>query len=64
MGQNVRKNIYFGLFGGPWGIFNVQTGPILLSSDEKFLSLNPKYDKNNTFFHIWGVLGDPYVEPR
>ena len=21
------------------------------------LSLNPKYEKNNTFFHIWGVLG-------
>ena len=21
-------------------------------------------DINNTFFHIWGVLGGPYVEPR
>ena len=26
-------------------------------SDKTFLSLSPKYDKNNTFFHIWGVLG-------
>ena len=26
-------------------------------SDKTFLSLNPKYEKNNTFFHIWGGPG-------
>ena len=30
--QNVKKKVYFGLFGGPEGVFNAQTGPILLSS--------------------------------
>ena len=29
----------------------------------KFLSSNTKYEKNQ-FVHIWGVLGEPYVEPR
>ena len=29
MGQNVKKNIYF---GGPEGVFNYHTKPILLSS--------------------------------
>ena len=72
-----QKCIYF---GGPEGVFNYQTGPILLSSypqtiyictcqirkqsDMKLLSLSPKYDKNIIFVHIWGVLGGPYVEPR
>ena len=27
-----KKNVYFWLFMGPWGVFNDQTGPILLSS--------------------------------
>ena len=79
MGQIVKKKIFWAYFGGPEGVFNDQTRPILLSSyplthiyvheirkqsDKKFLSLTPKYEKNNTFFHIWGVLGGPYVEPR
>ena len=32
-------------------------------SDKNFLSLNPKYE-TIIFFHIWGVLGGPYVKPR
>ena len=29
--QNVKKYVYFGLFGGPEGVFNDQTGPILIT---------------------------------
>ena len=32
MGQNVKKIIFWGYFGGPERVFNDQTGPILLSS--------------------------------
>ena len=32
MGQNVNKCIFWGYFGGPEGVFNDQTKPILLSS--------------------------------
>ena len=32
MGQNVKKNLFWGYFGGPEGVFNDQTGHILLSS--------------------------------
>ena len=32
MGQNVKKGIFWGYFGGPEGVFNDQTKPILLSS--------------------------------
>ena len=32
MGQNVKKCIFWGYFGGPERVFNDQTGPILLSS--------------------------------
>ena len=32
MGQNVKKCIFWGYFGGPEGVFNDQTKPILLSS--------------------------------
>ena len=60
MGQNVKKKIFWGYFGGPEGVFNDQTRPILLSSyplthiickyeigkqsDKKFVSLTPKYE--------------------
>ena len=80
MSQNVKKMYILGYLGGPEGVFNDQTGPILLSSyplthiyvhvkirkqsDKKCSSLNPKYEKNILFFHIWRVLGGPYVEPR
>ena len=30
--QNVKKKIILGYLGGPEGVFNDQTGPILLSS--------------------------------
>ena len=33
------------------------TCEIRKQSDKTFLSLNPKYEKNNTFFHIWGPGG-------
>ena len=68
-----KQNIYFGLYRGPEGVFNDQTGPILLSSytlidiygpcqirkqsDKKFLSLNPKYDKN--ILKFFSYLGGP-----
>ena len=32
MGQNVKKMYILGYFGGPEGVFNDQTKPILLSS--------------------------------
>ena len=32
MSQNVKKMYIFGYLGGPEGVFNYQTGPILLSS--------------------------------
>ena len=32
MGQNVKKKIFWGYFGGPEKVFNDQTGSILLSS--------------------------------
>ena len=32
MSQNVKKMYIFGYLGGPEGVFNDQTGPILLSS--------------------------------
>ena len=32
MGQNVKKIIFWGYFGGPEGVFNDQTKPILFSS--------------------------------
>ena len=30
--ENVNKYVHFGYLGGPEGVFNYQTGPILLSS--------------------------------
>ena len=78
--QNVQINVYFGLFRGPLGglqwsdwpylAFQLSSHPypctcqIRKQSEKKFLSLNPKYEKIYTFFHIWGVLGGPYIEPR
>ena len=58
---------------GPILAFQLSSHPYLCTceirkqSDKKFLSLNPKYEKNNTFFIFGGgggVLGGPYVEPR
>ena len=70
MGQNVNKIYILGLFWGPWeGLqlsewaylaFQLSSHPYLCTceirkqSDKKFLSLNPKYDKNNTFFIFGG----------
>ena len=79
MSQNVKKMYILGYLGGPEGVFNDQTGPILLSSYPLthihvqvkqgnnligFFNLNPKYEKNIYFFSYLGVLGGPYVEPR
>ena len=33
------------------------TCEIRKQSDKKFLSLNPKYEKQKKTFHIWGVMG-------
>ena len=67
-----KKNIYFGLFRGPWGGLQWSDWAFQLSShpytctcqirkqyDKKFLSLNPKYDKIYTFFSYLGGLGGP-----
>ena len=66
---------YFGVLRGPLGglqwsdwpylAFQLSSHPypctcqIRKQSDKKFWSLNPKYEKIYTFFHIWGVLGGP-----
>ena len=67
--HNVPKCFFLyilGYLGGPEGVFNYQTGPILLSSctcqirkqsDKKVLSLNPKYEKNIYFFSYLGGPG-------
>ena len=73
MSQNVKKNIYFGLFRGPWGglqwsdgaylAFQLSSHPYLCTcqirkqSDKKFLILNPKYEKNILFFIFGGSWG-------
>ena len=73
MGQNVKKKYILGLFWGPWeGLqwsdwaylaFQLSSHPYLCTCeirkqyDKKFLSLNPKYEEQKYFFHIWGVLG-------
>ena len=69
MSQNVKINYILGYLGGPEGVFNGQTGPILLSSyplthihvhvirkqsDTIFLSLNPKYENKYIFVFIFG----------
>ena len=72
MDQNVKKMYILGAFWGPreglqlshWAYlaFQLSSHPYICTceirkqSDKTFLSLNPNM-KNNTFFHIWGVLG-------
>ena len=68
----LKKCIFWGYFGGPEGVFNDQTRPILLSSyplthictyeigkqsDKKFLSLTPKYEKIILFSYLGGPGG-------
>ena len=43
--QNVTKNYILGYLGGPEGVFNDQTGPILLSS----------YPLTHTYVHVLNV---------
>ena len=73
MGQNVKKMYILGVFWGPWGglqwsdwaylAFQLSSHPYLCTcvirkqSDKKFLSLNPKYEKNYTFFIFGGSWG-------
>ena len=76
MSQNVKKIYILGYLGGPEGIFNDQTGHILLSSyqirkqsDKKFLSLNPKYEKNilllvKIYFSYLGGPGGPLSQTQ
>ena len=65
MSQNAKKIYILGYLGGPEGVFNDQTGPILLSSypltqsDKKYVSLNPKYENKYTFFSYLGSPGVP-----
>ena len=69
-GPKCKKKLYF---GGPEGVFNDQTKPILLfqlsshpylctceirkQSDRTFLSLNPKYEKIILFLIFGGSWG-------
>ena len=69
----LKKYIFWGYFGGPEGVFNDQTKTYLAfqlsshpylctceirkQSDKTFLSLSPKYAKNNTFFIFGGSWG-------
>ena len=68
-----KKNVYFGLFWGPWGglqwsdwsylAFQLSSHPYLCTcqirkqSDKKFLSLNPKYEKKYFFSYLGGPGG-------
>ena len=68
-----NKNVYFGLFRGPWGglqwsdwaylAFQLSSHPYLCTSqirkqsDKKFLSLNPKYEKIYFFSYLGGPGG-------
>ena len=61
MSQNVNKMYILGYLGGPEGVFNDQTGTILLSS----------YPLTHIYVHVkkkiylgGGGPGGPYVEPR
>ena len=73
--QNVQINVYFGLFRGPLGglqwsdwpylAFQLSSHPypctcqIRKQSEKKFLSSNPKYEKNIYFFSYLGGPGGP-----
>ena len=47
MGQNVKKNIFWGYFGGPEGVFNDQTKRILLPRHPlTYINLHIKYGSN------------------
>ena len=79
-GPKCKQNIYFGLFGGPWGglqwldwaylAFQLSSHPYLCScqirkqSDKKFLSLNQKYEKNIVFCSYLGGPGGPLCRPQ
>ena len=70
-----KNKLYFGLFRGPWGglqwsdwaylAFQLSSHPypctcqIRKQSDKKFLSLNPRYEKNILFFSYLGGPGEP-----
>ena len=78
--QNVQINVYFGLFRGPlgglqwsdWAYLAFQppshpypcTCQIRKQSDQKFLSLNPKYEKNIYFFSYLGGPGGPLCQTQ
>ena len=75
MSQNILKNLYFGLFRGPWGglqwsdwaylAFQLSSHPYLCTCqirkqyDKKYLSLNPKYKQNLLFVFISGGSWGP-----
>ena len=58
MSQNVIKMYILGYLGGTEGVFNNQTGPILLSS----YPLTQNMEKKKSY--LGGVLGGAYVQPR
>ena len=79
-GPKCKKNVYFGgilgaLRGSSMIRLNLSCFPAIVSPISMYMrnkeaiwkdifKFKPKIWKNNTFFHIWGVLGGPYVEPR
>ena len=69
----LKKSIFLGYLGGPEGVylaFQLSSHPyqctcqIRKQSDKKFLSLNPKYEKNIYFFSYLGGPGGLYVETQ
>ena len=74
-GPKCKKIYILGVFWGPWGdlqwsdwaylAFQLSSHPYLCTcqirkqSDKKFLSLNPKYEKNILFFSYLGGPGGP-----
>ena len=74
--QNVKKKNILGYLGGPEGSSMIRLClscfPAILSPISMYMSNKETIcweifkfkPKIYTFFHIWGVLGGPYVEPR
>ena len=61
--ENINIFSYLGALGGLSSHPYLCTHQIRKQSDKKFLSLNPKYDKNIYVFHMWGVLGPHTSNP-
>ena len=76
MGQNAKKNVYFGLFGGPWGgwglqwsdwaylAFQLSSHPYLCTCEIRKQSDKKFLSLNPKYVFICGGPRGPYVETR